>query len=61
MSRLLPPRAPLPPSSTPAAAELQASLHRMERCVAECAKGEEAPLVIYVSKMVAVPANALPR
>lgn len=47
-------RVPLPP---PAAAALAA----MEAAVACCDTSPTAPLVVYVSKMVAVPASALPR
>ncbi len=58
--RLLPPRsealrgAPLPP-------DVQARLHAMEAAVGTCDTSPGAPLVVYVSKMVAVPASALPR
>lgn len=60
MPRLLPPRsealrgAPLPP-------DVQARLHAMEAAVGACDTSPGAPLVVYVSKMVAVPASALPR
>lgn len=42
-------------------AELQQSLDACEAAVRACSAGPDAPLVLYVSKMVAVPANALPR
>jgi len=41
--------------------ELSASLDRTEAAVRTCDASGEAPLVLYVSKMVAVPAAALPR
>lgn len=42
-------------------AELQGSLDACEAGVRACNTSPDAPLVLYVSKMVAVPANALPR
>lgn len=41
--------------------ELAAALDAMELAVSTCDSSESAPTVIYVSKMVAVPASALPR
>ena len=58
--RLLPPRSealrglPLP-------APAQRQLAAMEAAVGCCDLSPDAPLVVYVSKMVAVPASALPR
>lgn len=42
-------------------AELAAGLDASEGAVRRCEAGADAPLVLYVSKMVAVPAAALPR
>ncbi|PRW32859.1 ribosomal S5 Elongation factor G III V family [Chlorella sorokiniana] len=62
-ARLLPPR----PEQLKAAAaeeggaELAASLDAVEGAVRQCDTATDAPLVLYVSKMVAVPAAALPR
>lgn len=62
-ARLLPPR----PEQLKAAAaaeggaELAASLDAVEGAVRRCDTAADAPLVLYVSKMVAVPAAALPR
>lgn len=62
-ARLLPPR---PEQLKAAAAEeggavLASSLDAVEGAVRRCDTEADAPLVLYVSKMVAVPAAALPR
>ena len=60
LPRLLPPQsaalrgAPLPP-------DVAVRLAAVEAGVGSCDSGPGAPLVVYVSKMVAVPACALPR
>jgi ribosome assembly protein 1 len=36
-------------------------LQRVQAAMAACSTSEDAPLVAYVSKMIAVPASALPR
>lgn len=62
-ARLLPAR-PEPLKAAVAAeggAELAASLDAVEGVVRRCETAADAPLVLYVSKMVAVPAAALPR
>lgn len=59
-SRLLPPRAEHLKGAE-ISAELQGSLDATEAAVRGCTTAGEAPLVVYVSKMVAVPASALPR
>ena len=41
--------------------EVRAALDAVEAAVASCDASEDAPAVVYVSKMVAVPASALPR
>lgn len=53
-----PPGGPPPPGLPERAA---AELARVEAAVASSDAGEEAPLVVYVSKMVAVPVGLLPR
>ena len=60
VSRLLPPRAEHLKLSE-LSPELQGSLDATEASVWGCSTAEDAPLVVYVSKMVAVPASALPR
>ena len=37
------------------------ALNTAEQAVEHCSTSDEAPVVVYVSKMVAVPAAALPR
>lgn len=63
MSPPLLPSLPLPPAQVQSglSAELRDSLDACEAGVRACSTSPEAPLVLYVSKMVAVPANALPR
>ncbi|KAL4448964.1 hypothetical protein ABPG77_007681 [Micractinium sp. CCAP 211/92] len=60
-SRLLPPRQEQLKIQSGLSAELQGSLDACEAGVKACNTSPDAPLVLYVSKMVAVPANALPR
>lgn len=63
-ARLLPPRERAVKGaalSRERAAELAASLDAVEAAVRGCDPSPDAPMVLYVSKMVAVPANALPR
>jgi hypothetical protein len=52
---------PLHQQTSALPAELAASLDACEAAVRGCAAAADAPLVLYVSKMVAVPAAALPR
>lgn len=59
-SRLLPPREQHV-KAVDMPAELAAGLDAAEAAVRGCDPSPDAPLVLYVSKMVAVPANALPR
>lgn len=59
-ARLLPPRGEALKGAE-LGAELAASLDATEEAVRRCAAAPDAPLVLYVSKMVAVPASALPR
>lgn len=60
LPRLLPPRgAGL--QGREAAPELEAALEAAEGALRACSTDPQAPCVVYVSKMVAVPANALPR
>lgn len=60
LPRLLPPReAHL--KGAQLGAGVQAELDRTEAALAACDSSPDAPLVVYVSKMVAVPAAALPR
>lgn len=59
-SRLLPPREQHVKALT-MPAELAAGLDAVEAAVRGCDPSPDAPLVLYVSKMVAVPASALPR
>lgn len=60
VSRLLPPRADAL-KGFEESEQLRAALDEVEAAVASCSAEESAPTVVYVSKMVAVPANALPR
>lgn len=60
MARLLPPRV-TQLKTADVAAELAASLDATDAAVRECDSSPDSPLVLYVSKMVAVPASALPR
>ena len=59
-SRLLPPRREAL-KGLEESRELREELDEVERAVRECDAGETAPTLVYVSKMVAVPASALPR
>jgi hypothetical protein len=58
--RLLPPRSEAL-RGVPLPAPAQRQLAAMEAAVGRCDLSPDAPLVVYVSKMVAVPASALPR
>lgn len=60
LPRLLPPRAAALKGRAPSP-QLEAALDASEAALAACSADPSAPAVVYVSKMVAVPASALPR
>lgn len=60
LPRLLPPRREAL-KGLPESPALRASLDAGEAALRACSADSEAPVVLYVSKMVAIPASALPR
>lgn len=60
VSRLLPPREDALKGFVETS-QLAQALSKVEKAVATCDASENAPTVLYISKMVAVPASALPR
>ena len=62
LPRLLPPRqAHLRGSGAEPPEGLAAELERTDAALAACSTAPDAPVVVYISKMVAVPTIALPR